>query len=140
MVMFILRRLASCVVVVFLISILAFVLYFVIPPVSPALLFAGKAATPDQIEQAKASLGLNHSVGTQYYLFVRHLFLGDAYGWPGLGFSYATRESVLSMLGPRYVVTLTLGIGALLIWLLMGIGVGVIAAVRKGKLWDRLSL
>ena len=133
MVTFILRRLVWCVVVVFLISILTFILYFVIPPVSPAVLFAGKAATPDQIEQAKASLGLNHSVTTQYYLFVRHLFLGDQYGWPGLGFSFATRESVLSMLGPRFVVTLTLGLGALMIWLLLGVSVGVIAAVRKGR-------
>lgn len=140
MVTFIVRRLVWCVVVVFLISILAFVLYFVIPPVSPALLFAGKAATPDQIAQAKASLGLNHSVSTQYYLFVRHLFLGDQYGWPGLGFSFATRESVLSMIGPRFVVTLTLGLGALLIWLFIGIGIGVVSAVRKGSVWDRLSL
>src|SRR5690348_3562712 len=140
MVIFILRRLAWCVVVVFLISILAFVLYFVIPPVSPAVLFAGKAATPDLIAQAKASLGLNHSVTTQYYLFVRHLFLGDQHGWPGLGFSFATRQSVLSMIGPRFVVTLTLGLGALLIWLFIGVSVGVISAVRKGSLWDRLSL
>ena len=140
MVIFILRRLVWCVVVVFLISILTFVLYFVIPPVSPAVLFAGKAATPDLIAQAKASLGLNHSVTTQYYLFVRHLFLGDQYGWPGLGFSFATRQSVLSMIGPRFVVTLTLGLGALLIWLFIGVSVGVISAVRKGSLWDRLSL
>lgn len=140
MVTFILRRLIWCVFVVFLISILAFVLYFVIPPVSPALLFAGKAATPDQIAFAKASLGLNHSVPTQYYLFVKHLFLGDQYGWPGLGFSFATRQSVLSMIGPRLVVTLTLGIGALLIWLALGIGIGVVAAVRKNTVWDRLSL
>jgi peptide/nickel transport system permease protein len=140
MVTFIIRRLVWCVVVVFLISIFAFVLYFVIPPVSPALLFAGKAATPYQIAQAKASLGLNHPVGTQYYLFVRHLFLGDQYGWPGLGFSFATRQSVLSMIGPRFVVTLTLGLGALLIWLAVGVGIGVISAVRKGSLWDRLSL
>jgi peptide/nickel transport system permease protein len=140
MVTFILRRLFWCVVVVFLISILTFVLYFVIPPVSPAVLFAGKAATPDLIAQAKASLGLNHSVTTQYYLFVKHLFLGDQYGWPGLGFSFATRQSVLSMIGPRFVVTLTLGLGALLIWLFIGVSVGVISAVRKGSLWDRLSL
>jgi peptide/nickel transport system permease protein len=124
----------------FFISILAFVLYFVLPPVSPALLFAGKSATPAQIEAAKVSLGLNHTVPVQYLLFLKHLVLGDKYGWPGLGFSYVSRQSVLSLIGPRLVVTVTLGLGALVIWLALGIGFGVIAAVRPNSFWDRLSL
>lgn len=134
------RRLGWCLVVMFLISVLAFILYFVLPPVSPALLFAGKSATPSQIQQAKISLGLNHSAPIQYLLFLKHLVLGDQYGWPGLGFSFTSRQSVLSLIGPRLVVTITLGIGAMVLWLALGIGVGTIAAVRRGSAWDRVSL
>jgi peptide/nickel transport system permease protein len=134
------RRLVWCVVVMFFITVFVFILYFVMTPVSPALLFAGKSATPSQIEAAKVALGLNHSVPEQYYLFVKHLVLGDQYGWPGFGFSFTNRQSVLSLIGPRIVVTLTLGIGALLIWLALGITVGTIAAVRRNGHWDRVSL
>jgi peptide/nickel transport system permease protein len=124
----------------FFISLFAFILYFVLPPVSPALLFAGKAATPAQVVQAKISLGLNHSVPVQYFLFVKHLVLGDQYGWPGLGFSFITRKSVLSLIGPRLVVTITLGVGALLMWLVLGITIGTFAAVRRNSAVDRVSL
>jgi peptide/nickel transport system permease protein len=134
------RRLGWCIVVMLLISIFAFVLYFVLPPVSPALLFAGKSASPSQVAAAKASLGLNHTVPVQYLLFLKHLVLGDQYGWPGFGFSYTTRQSVLSLIGPRIVVTVTLGLGALVIWLAIGIGIGTLAAVRRNSPWDRLSL
>lgn len=134
------RRLVWCVVVMFFISVFAFIVYFVMPPVSPALLFAGKAATPAQVVQAKISLGLNHSVPVQYFLFVKHLVLGDQYGWPGLGFSFITRQSVLSLIGPRLVVTITLGVGALLMWLLLGITIGTLAAVRRNSAVDRVSL
>lgn len=134
------RRLAWCAVVMFLISVVAFVLYFVLPPVSPALLFAGKSATPAVVAQAKASLGLNHSLLGQYYLFVKHLFLGDQYGWPGLGFSFTTRESVRSLILPRLAVTFSLGLGALLLWLALGIGFGILAAIRRNSAWDRGSL
>jgi peptide/nickel transport system permease protein len=134
------RRLGWCLVVMLLISIFAFILFFVLPPVSPAVLFAGKDASASQIAAAKASLGLNHTVPVQYLLFLKHLVLGDQYGWPGFGFSYTTRQSVLSMIGPRIVVTITLGIGALILWLAIGIGIGTIAAVRRNSGWDRLSL
>ena len=110
------------------------------PGEAPALLFAGKAATPAQVVQAKISLGLNHSVPVQYFLFVKHLVLGDQYGWPGLGFSFITRQSVLSLIGPRLVVTITLGVGALLMWLVLGITIGTFAAVRRNSAVDRVSL
>jgi peptide/nickel transport system permease protein len=135
-----LRRIFWGVVVMLLIIILAFILYFVMPPVSPAVLFAGKEATPALVASAAKSLGLNHPVWLQFLLFLKHLVLGDKYGWPGLGFSYVSRESVLSLIGPRIVVTATLATGAMIVWLAIGIPVGIMMAVRKGGLWDRISL
>ncbi|MGH7643595.1 MAG: ABC transporter permease [Candidatus Dormibacteria bacterium] len=137
---YIVRRIGWCVVVMVLISILAFLVYYVLPPVSPAVLFAGKEATPAQIAEAQRSLGLNHPVWIQFLLLIKHLVLGDKYGWPGLGFSFVSRESVLSLLGPRIVITLTLGAGALVVWLTLGITIGIVSAVKRGTIWDRLSL
>lgn len=134
------KRLAGGVVVMLLITLLAFVLYFVMPPISPAALFVGKEASPALLAAAKKELGLNHPVWVQYGIFLKRLILGDRYGWPGLGFSYTNRESVLSLIAPRLVITLTLAIGAGILWLALGVSVGTVAAVRPRRVIDRLAL
>lgn len=133
-------RLIQLGVVVLLILALTFVIYFVIPPVSPAVLFAGKHPTPQLVAQVKVNLGLNHPVWEQYVLFVKRFLFGDHWGWPGLGTSYVTHSSVKSLIGGRLVITITLAIGAALVWLCLGIPFGVVAALRRGRFFDRLSL
>ncbi|HUZ53857.1 MAG TPA: ABC transporter permease [Streptosporangiaceae bacterium] len=133
-------RLLQLVIVVLLILALTFVIYFVIPPVSPAVLFAGKHPTPQLIAQVKENLGLNHPIWVQYLLFVRHFLFGDQWGWPGLGSSYVTHSSVRSLIGGRLVITAVLAGGAALVWVCIGIPMGVLSALRRGRLFDRLSL
>jgi peptide/nickel transport system permease protein len=116
------------------------VIYFVLPPVSPAVLFAGKEATPQLVATVQHELGLDHPVWVQYLLFLKHLVLGDQFGWPGLGFSYVNHSSVKSLLAGRVVVTVVLAVGAALLWLAMGITIGVISAIRQRSVWDRLAL
>jgi uncharacterized membrane protein YfcA len=91
---------------------ITFVIYFVLPPVSPAVLFAGKEATPQLVATVQHELGLDHPVWVQYLLFLKHLVLGDQFGWPGLGFSYVNHSSVKSLLAGRVVVTVVLAVGA----------------------------
>ena len=134
------RRLLWLLVTFLVITALTFVIYFVLPPVSPAVLFAGKEATPQLIAVVQKELGLNHPVWVQYLLFLKHLVIGDQFGWPGLGFSFVNHSSVRSLIGGRIVITLSLAVGAAIIWLAMGITIGVISAVRQRSLWDRLSL
>ena len=134
------RRLLWALVTILLITAITFVIYFVLPPVSPAVLFAGKEPTPELIAQVKHNFGLDHPLYVQYLIFVKHLFAGDQYGWPGLGFSFVNHQSVKSLLGGRIVVTLTLALGAAFVWLAIGIPVGVVSALRKGSLVDRLAL
>ena len=137
---YIVRRLLWLVVTMLVVTGLTFVIYFVLPPVSPAVLFAGKEATPQLIAIVQKNLGLNHPVWIQYLLFLKRLVLGDSYGWPGLGFSYVNHSSVLSLIAGRLVITFTLAAGAAIIWLAIGIPIGIISAVRRGSLWDRISL
>lgn len=137
---YLIRRVLWMVVTLLVITAITFVIYFVLPPVSPAVLFAGKEATPQLIATVQQNLGLNHPVWLQYLLFLKHLVLGDRYGWPGLGFSYVNHSSVRSLIAGRILVTLTLAIGAAIIWLAMGVTIGVISAVMQYRIWDRLFL
>lgn len=137
---YVFRRLVWLVVVLLVISALTYVMFFVIPPVNPAVIFAGKEPSPAVIAQVKHQFGLDRPVYEQYLLFVRHVFLGDQYGWPGFGFSYVTRSSVISLIGPRLVVTLTLAVGAAIVWLVIGIPVGIVSALRPRSLLDRLAM
>jgi peptide/nickel transport system permease protein len=137
---YIARRLLWLVVTLLVVTALTFVIYFVLPPVSPAVLFAGKEATPQLIATVTRNLGLNHPVWIQYLLFLKRLVLGDSYGWPGLGFSYVNHSSVLSLIAGRILITLTLAVGAACVWLAIGIPIGVISAVKRGSAWDRISL
>jgi peptide/nickel transport system permease protein len=140
MLRYLVRRLLWLVLTLLVITAIIFVIYFVLPPVSPAVLFAGKEATPQLVATVQHELGLDHPVWVQYLLFLRHLVLGDQFGWPGLGFSYVNHSPVRSLIAGRIVVTLVLAAGAAIIWLAMGITIGVISAVRQRTIWDRLSL
>jgi peptide/nickel transport system permease protein len=140
MLVYLTRRLFWLVITLLVITAITFVIYFVLPPVSPAVLFAGKEATPQLVATVQHELGLDHPVWVQYLLFLKHLVLGDQFGWPGLGFSYVNHSSVRSLLAGRVVVTVVLAVGAALLWLAMGITIGVISAIRQRSVWDRLAL
>ncbi|MCB0872009.1 MAG: ABC transporter permease [Thermoleophilia bacterium] len=137
---YIIRRLLWTVVVVLTVTVLAFVIFFVMPSGDPATRFAGKQPTPELVAEVKASMGLDKSVPEQYWLFVKRLAVGDEYGYPGLGKSFQTKQAVLPELKERAKVTGTLIIGGAILWLAIGIPVGVISALKRGTIWDRLSM
>ncbi|MGH2597588.1 MAG: ABC transporter permease [Actinomycetota bacterium] len=137
---FVVRRLLWLLAVLLIITAITYGIFFVMSPVDPAVLFAGKQPTPQVIAEIKREFGLNKPVWRQYGSFVKRVFLGDRYGWPGLGFSFVTRASVKSQLGSRLVVTATLAFGAAFVWLILGIPIGVVSAVKQRSFVDRLSM
>src|ERR687888_2434450 len=112
---YIVRRLLWVVVVLLIITAITYLIFFVMPPVDPAVAFAGKNPTPDQIAETKHIFGLDKPIPVQYYLFVKHLFLGDQYGWPGLGFSFNTRQALKPTILQRMTITAQLAFGAALV-------------------------
>lgn len=128
------------VLVILVITALTFLIFFVMPPTDPAVLFAGRAPTPDIIAEVRRQFGLDKPVYIQYVQWVRRFFTGDTYGWPGLGFSFANRSSVRSLLLDRLPNTIQLAVGAALVWLCIGIPIGVVSAVKRRSLLDRLSM
>ena len=137
---YILRRLMWTVVVVIIVTLITFVIFYVLPSGDPALRFAGKEPTAQVLAQVRTDLGLNHSVAVQYVLYLKRLVLGDRYGWPGLGFSYSSGAAIAPQLWQRAQITIQLVLGAAVLWMLIGIPVGVYSALRPRSRFDRASL
>ena len=137
---YILRRLMWTVVVVIIVTLITFVIFYVLPSGDPALRFAGKEPTAQVLAQVRTDLGLNHSVAVQYLLYLKRLVLGDRYGWPGLGFSYSSGAAIAPQLWQRAQITIQLVLGAAVLWMLIGIPVGVYSALRPRSRFDRASL
>ena len=137
---YIVRRLLWVVVVLLVVTSITYVVFFVMPSTDPAVTFAGKNPTTEQIAEVRHQFGLDKPVPVQYALFIKHVFLGDQYGWPGLGFSYSTRSPVKDQFFGRVLVTVQLAFGAALIWLAIGIPIGIISAIRSGTFTDRAAM
>ncbi|WP_188195245.1 ABC transporter permease [Nonomuraea sp. SYSU D8015] len=127
---FVLRRLVFALLVLWLVSVAVFVLFFVAPH-DPARMIAGRLATPETVALVRHRLGLDQPVLEQYLHFLGGLLHGD------LGYSYYNSEPVTTLIAERIPVTLSLTLGAAIIWLLLGVAAGVIAARRPGTVLDR---
>jgi peptide/nickel transport system permease protein len=137
---YIVRRLLWVVLVVLIITALTFTIFFVMPPTDPAVQFAGKNPTPEQIAEVRRQFGLDKPVWVQYGLFLQHIFTGDEYGWPGFGFSFVTRSAVRDQMVDRLPITIQLALGAALVWLCIGIPIGIVSAIKRRSLLDRASM
>ena len=137
---YIVRRLIYVVLVVLAVTLVAFVIFFVLPSQDPAVAFAGRNPTPERIAEVKRQLELDKPVPVQYALYVKRLVLGDQYGWPGLGLSYNTRSPVRDEIFSRLSVTLQIALGGAVLWLLIGIPIGVISALKRRTWADRAAM
>jgi peptide/nickel transport system permease protein len=140
MLFYIARRLVWTLVVVAAVIAITFAVFYLLPAGDPALRFAGKNPNPAEIEQIRQRLGLDQPWYVQFGRFTQHFFTGDQYGWPGLGYTYASGASVKSLIMQRAPRTLFLIAGAAFIWLVLGVSIGVISAVRRRSVVDRTAM
>ena len=122
-----------------IVTLITFAIFYLLPAGDPAARFAGREATPATIAAIRRELGLSHPWYVQYGLFTKHLVFGDQYGWPGLGFSYDSHEPILQELKVRAPRTLSLALGAVVLWLLLGVSIGTLSAARPRSIWDKLG-
>jgi peptide/nickel transport system permease protein len=141
-VLYIARRLLWTVVVVFCVLAITFAVFFLLPASDPALRFAGKSPTQAELTQIRHRLGLNRPWYVQFGKYSKNFFLGDKFGWPGLGATYAggTESSVKTLVFQRAPRTLFLIAGAAIIWLFSGVLIGVLSAVKRRSIVDRLAM
>ncbi len=130
---FILRRALFGLIVLFVISVAVFVLFFVVAPGDVAANFVGKNPTPEQIQQAKVRYGLDKPVYVQYFKYVSGLVQGN------LGYSFRNEEPVTKTLLDRLPITASLALGAAVVWLLIGIPIGILAATKPRSIRDRAA-
>jgi peptide/nickel transport system permease protein len=128
---FILRRLVGMVAVLFAVSVLVFLIFNVIPNSSPAQRLAGKKATPTLVKSIEEEWGFDESLPQQYLTMMEKVFTGEL-------ISYSPRVSVDERIVEGIPATLSLSIGAAVIWLFFGILFGYLAAVRAGGALDKI--
>lgn len=116
------------------VSLVVFVIFNLLPSADPARLRAGRQPTPELIETIRAQLGLDRPWPAQYLDYVTDVFLGL-----DLGFSFQSNADVLSLILARLPATVQLALGAAVLWLAAGIALGVLSAVRRRTLVDRVS-
>ena len=117
-------------------------------PFDPASLTCGQKCTPQIIEGNRIKLGFDKPVYEQYWLFLSGIFAGRTYGSgsaafscpaPSFGYSYNQNACVTDMIKESLPVTINLAVGALIIWLAIGVGLGVLAAKFKNRWPDTSS-
>ena len=128
---FLLRRVLFGILVLLIVSLVVFILFFVSS--DPARTFCGKTCTPDRLLIIKRRLHLDQSYPAQYWYFLKQLAHGN------LGFSFQSQQSVNSILKQGLPATASLAIGAAILWLLMGVPIGITAATKPRSIRDRLA-
>lgn len=150
---FVIRRVLTIIVMLFAVSVVTFLLFFVSPN-NPAAYTCGQRCTPAVIEANSKALGLDRPAVVQYGVFIKGLFVGRDFPddpviqkkapetvthcpAPALGFSFRDETCVTAQVASRLPTTISIAVGAFALWIAFGVGFGVLAALRRGKIVDR---
>ena len=149
MLTYIIRRLINAVITLLVVTAVTFGIFFMVPKLTgsdPALLYIGKTSDAASIEGIRTKMGLGDPVPVQYGKFLKGLVVGRDYAngpdvthcpAPCLGYSFKTDQEVTPLLLDDLPVTLSLALGAAVLWVIMGVSTGVISALRRGTIIDR---
>src|SRR5881275_1544052 len=132
---YIIRRLLWVIVLLFLVSLVTFIVFYAFPSADPAQLRAGRQPNPQLVEQIRHQLGLDKPWYVQYFRYMKALVFHFDFG-RSYHYNVPVRKHILDAVAP----TASLVVGAAVLWLVSGIAVGTISAVRRGKLIDRISM
>jgi peptide/nickel transport system permease protein len=149
---YLIRRLINAVITLLVVTAVTFGIFFMVPTITgsdPALLYAGKTSDPVALEGIRQKLGLDDPIYVQYGKFLEGLVVGREYSngpdvtkcpAPCLGYSFKTEQEVTPLLLGDLPVTVSLALGAAVLWVLLGVSTGVISALRRGSIIDRATM
>ncbi|MFJ5264132.1 ABC transporter permease [Streptomyces sp. NPDC088387] len=141
---FLLRRTLGALLILLIISVLTFVLFYVAPR-DPARTACGKLCTPETLALVRRNLGIDEPLPVQYWHWLVGVFAGRDYAGlgncpaPCLGYSFTNHEPVLGLITDRFPTTLSLALGSTVVFVVAGVGTGMIAAVRQGRPLDKIA-
>jgi peptide/nickel transport system permease protein len=156
MLQYVIRRSVAIVLMLLAISIITFLLFFAIPR-DPARLTCGKNCTPALLKTNRHVLGYDKPIATQYFDFLKGMFVERKFPddpqlektnpqnivhckAPCLGYSPTQQTTINNILGKAAPITISIAIGSFVLWVVVGVALGVLSALRHGKFVDRLLL
>ncbi|MBZ4020764.1 ABC transporter permease [Streptomyces purpurogeneiscleroticus] len=143
---FLLRRFAAMIALLLVISFVTFSL-FQLGPADPAAAACGQECTPERIAEARVALGMDKPFLVQYADYMSGLVGSRMVGapgadtlcsWPCMGKSFQTNEDVTTIIERALPYTLSVASGAIVLWTVAGVGLGLLAALRKNRFTDKL--
>ncbi|MEV6790614.1 ABC transporter permease [Streptomyces sp. NPDC051320] len=152
---YIIRRVFAAVLLLLVVSAVTFAIFFLVPRLggqttdSMAAQYVGKSPDPDVIAAVKQNLGLDQPLYLQYWHFIKGIVVGATYHFgpdpavchaPCFGYSFKTHSAIWPEIKQRIPVTLSLAVGAAVIWVISGVATGVVSALKRGTIIDRLAM
>ncbi|WP_405776940.1 ABC transporter permease [Streptomyces sp. NBC_00859] len=152
---YIIRRVFAAVLLLLVVSAVTFAIFFLVPRLggqttdSMAAQYVGKSPDPATLAAVKKNLGLDQPLYEQYWHFIKGIVVGANYHFgpdpavchaPCFGYSFKTHSAVWPEIQQRIPVTLSLAVGAAVIWVVSGVATGVLSALKRGTLIDRLAM
>ena len=135
MLTYILRRIGWTAILLVVVSALTFFIFYILPSGDPAALRAGRQATPELIAQIHTTLGLDRPLYEQFFTYIRDVVLHFDFGY-----SFQSGQDVREMIVQRLPATISLAVGAAIVWLVIALPVGMISALKAGTLLDRATM
>jgi len=132
---YIIRRVLWSILLLFIVSFLVFLVFYVLPSTDPALLRAGRNPDPDLVKELTKQYGLDKPFYVQYWFYMRDLLFHFDFGR-----SYQNNVDVRPEIFGRMPATISLAIGGAIVWLLVGIPLGVLAAVKHNTWVDKAAM
>lgn len=146
--LYIAKRTAGSLIVILLITVVLFLIFFMLPT-NAAQLSCGKPCTPAQLARVSAFMGTDKPWYEQMWNYLSGMVAGRTFGTgagavvcsaPCLGYSFRLNQPVTSLIADRFPVTASIAVGAAVLWMLIGVGSGVLAAMKHDTAVDRLLL
>jgi peptide/nickel transport system permease protein len=137
---YIVRRLVWVIFLLFVVTLVTFTVFTVLPAADPAVLRAGRQPSPELVASIREQFGLDDPLIIQFFRYIGDIlpFIGgDGFNF---GYSYQSNQEVLPQILDRLPATIFLTAGAVLLWLSIGIPVGMISAIKTGTWLDRLTM
>jgi len=134
MLVYIIRRLGWAVLLLVIVSALTFLIFYVLPTADPAVLRAGRNPDPDLIKVLNDQYGLDEPWYVQFGIYMRDLLHFDFQR------SYQNNVEVREEIFSRMPATISLALGGAVVWLLVGIPIGILSAVKRGTIVERLAM
>jgi peptide/nickel transport system permease protein len=132
---YIIRRLLWVIVLLIVVSAVTFIVFYVLPSADPAVLRAGRSPNPALIASIRHNLGLDKPIYVQYWRYMKNVVLHFNFGY-----SYQFSQPVRTMIFQRLPATISLTVGAVFVWLLIGLPIGILSAVRSRSVMDRTAM